>query len=94
MPAVSVMLPLFPDDSKSVAMIRHSMSVTKMAIQHFNQGPLPVITYDQPLFALANSIQWQWLKTYGEEKFSMMLGGLHIEMVAWKVVGNWLENRG
>ena len=57
LPAISVMLPLFPDDSKSVAMIRHSMSVTKMAIQHLNQGQVPVIAYYQPLFALAKSIQ-------------------------------------
>ena len=93
-PAISVMLPLFQDDSKSVAMIRHSMSVTKMAIQHLNQGQVPVITYDQPPFALAKSIQWQWPETYGEQKFVIVLGGLHIEMAAWKVLGNWLENSG
>ena len=92
--AISVMLPLFQDDSKSVAMIRHSMSVTKMAIQHLKQGQVPVITYDQPLFALATSIQWQWPETYGEQKFVIVLGGLHIEMVVWKVLGNWLENSG
>eukprot|EP00112_Aurelia_sp_Birch-Aquarium-sp1_P025733 Seg873.8 transcript_id=Seg873.8/GoldUCD/mRNA.D3Y31 product="hypothetical protein" protein_id=Seg873.8/GoldUCD/D3Y31 len=94
LPAISVMLPLFQDDSKSVAMIRHSMSVTKMAIQHLNQDQVPVITYDQPLFALAKLIQWQWPETYGEQKLVIILGGLHIEMAAWKAVGNWLENNG
>ena len=62
-------------------MIRHSMtSVTKMAIQHLNQGQVPI------------KIQWQWPGTYGEQKFVIVLGGLHIKMAAWKVLGNWLEN--
>eukprot|EP00794_Sanderia_malayensis_P001833 gene1833-2057_t len=73
MPPISVMLPLFQDDSKSLTMIRHSMSVTKMAVQHLNQGQVPVITYDQPLFALVKSIQWQWPDTYGEQKFVIVL---------------------
>eukprot|EP00794_Sanderia_malayensis_P001933 gene1933-2197_t len=73
MPPISVMLPLFQDDSKSVTMIRHSMNVTKMAVQHLNQGQVPVITYDQPLFALVKSIQWQWPDTYGEQKFVIVL---------------------
>ena len=65
-----------------------------MAIQHLNQGPVPVITYDQPLFALAKLIWWQWPEKYGEQKFAILLGGLHIEMAAQKVLGKWLENSG
>ena len=48
----------------------------------------------KPVFALAKSIQWQWPEKYGEQQFVIVLGGLHIEMAAWKVVGNWLENSG
>ena len=53
------LLPLFPDDSKSVAMIRHSMDVIQRAVEFLNPGQVPVFTVDQPLFAIAKRIQWQ-----------------------------------
>ena len=49
MPAASVLLPVFPDDSKSVSMIRHAMDVIWKAVQVVNPGQIPVITLDQPL---------------------------------------------
>lgn len=54
---VTAMLPLFYEDSKSVAMIRHSMDVIKLAVQKLNSGQVPVITLDQPLYAIAKLIQ-------------------------------------
>ncbi len=39
-------------------------------------------TVDQPLFAIAKNIQWKWPLDYGEDKFLIMFGGLHIEMQA------------
>ena len=44
MPAVSVLLPLFPDDSKFVSMIRHAMDVIWKAVQVVYPGQIPVIT--------------------------------------------------
>ena len=55
---ITSLLPLFPDDSKSVAMIRHSMDVIKRAVEHLNPGEVPVLTVDQPLFTIAKIIQW------------------------------------
>ena len=40
-------------------MIRHSMDVVKNAVEHLNPGQTPVVTFDQPLFALAKQIQWK-----------------------------------
>ena len=31
---------------------------------------------------------------YGEDKYVVMMGGLHIEMAALKVLGDWLQNSG
>jgi hypothetical protein len=84
---ITTLLPLFPDDSKSVAMIRHSMDVIKRAVEHVNPGQVPVITVDQPLFAIAKIIQWNWPESYGEDKFVVLLGGLHIEMAALATLG-------
>ena len=51
--ATTSLLPLFHDEAKSVAMIRHSMDVVKTAIDILNPGQIPVLTFDQPLFTLA-----------------------------------------
>ena len=77
---IGSLLPLFPDDSKSVAMIRHAMDVAQQAVHHLNPGQVPVLTLDQPLYAIAQQIQWSWPSGYGEDKFVILLGGLHLEM--------------
>ena len=81
-------------------MIRHSMDVVKSAVVHLNAGQTPVLTFDQPHFTLAKQIQWKWPDKYGEEKFVVMFGGLHIEMTAlvtgWKVVDglkHWFKQK-
>ena len=76
----TALLPLFLDSAHTVAMIRHSVDVVKNAVEHVNPGQTPVITLDQPLFALAKQIQWKWPEKYGEDKMVVMCGGLHIEM--------------
>ena len=60
--ALSALLPLFPDQAKSIAMIRHAMDIIKLSVNHLNPGQVPVIGFDQPLFAVAKEIQWlqQW----------------------------------
>ena len=54
------MQPLINEDSKSVVMIRHSMDVIQQAVQRLNSVQVPVITLDQPLYAIAKLIQWNW----------------------------------
>ena len=75
-------------------MIKHSFNVIKSAVNHLNPGQTPVITFDQPLYALAKQVQWNWPDEYGEDKYVVMLGGLHNEMVALKTLGDWLEGNG
>lgn len=91
---ISVLLPLFQEDSKSVAMIKHGMDVVKQATDYINVGQTPVIAFDQPLFALAKKIQWNWKQIYGKEKFVIMMGALHIEMAVLKTLGDLLEDSG
>ena len=91
---ISTILPLFYEQAKSVAMIQHGMNVIKNATQLLNPDQVPVIAMDQPLFALAKQIQWDKPATFGEDKFLIMLGGLHIEMAAFKTLGDWLRDSG
>lgn len=76
------LLPMFREEAKSPAMICHSMDIIQTNVELLDPGQIPVIAFDQPLFALAKTIQWNWPNTYGEEKFVIMMGGLHIEMAA------------
>ncbi len=68
-------------------MIKQSMDVIWNAVEHLNPGQTPVITFDQPLYAMAKQIQWKWPEEYGEDKIVIMFGGLHIEMAALLVTG-------
>ncbi len=91
---MSYLLPLFHEDSKSVAMLRHGMNIVMNAVSFLNPGKIPIITVDQPLYALCKQIQWRWPELYGEEHFIVMCGGLHIEMNAFKVLGDLLDGSG
>ena len=42
-PAISALIPLFTDQGKSAAMIRHSMDAFKDSMNHVNPGQTPVI---------------------------------------------------
>ena len=88
------MLALFLDSAHTVTMIRHSMDVVTNDVEHVNPGRTPVVTLDQPLFALVKQIQWKWPDKYGEDKMVVMFGGLHIQMAALKTLGNWLRGSG
>jgi len=91
---VSVLLPLFRDPAHSPAMICHAMTIIASAVGRVNPGQIPVVTVDQPLYALAKQIQWNWPAKYGESKFVLVLGALHIEMAALKTIGDWLDGSG
>ena len=93
-PVVISLLPMFYENAHSIVMILHAMNVIKAAVNHVNPGQTPVIVLDQPLFALGKLIQWNWPSTHGGKKFILMLGGLHVKMAAFKLLGDWLDGSG
>ncbi|KAK0050008.1 hypothetical protein Bpfe_020559 [Biomphalaria pfeifferi] len=82
------------ESSKSPAMMKHAMDLVMQAVKFLNPGQIPVITADQPLFAIAKQIQWKCPEFYGENKITLLLGGLHIEMSFLKTVGTLLKDSG
>ena len=68
------------------------MDKVKETTSFLNPTQTPVITADQPLFALAKQIQWHWPDEYGN--FVVMMGALHIEMAALRMVGHILKGSG
>ena len=67
-PAISALLPLFYEKAATPVMIKHGMNALKQATTFLNPGQVPVIAFDQPLFALAKMVQWKWPETHGEKK--------------------------
>ena len=90
----STLLPLFEDSAHLLAMVRHSMKIVQNAMKFINSDQIPVLTCDQSLFAMAKEIQWTWPVELGENYFVVMLGGLHIEITAFKTLGSWLNGSG
>ena len=88
------LLPLLHENAHSAALIRHAMDVVKKTTRHLNPNQPPVLVMDQPLFAIAKEIQWKLPDVYGENQYFVMMGGLHIEMAAFNVLGVWLDGSG
>ena len=59
-----------------------------------NPGQVPLISVDQPIYAVAKQVQWHWPELYIEDKFVIMFGGLHIEKAALKFIGTLLQDSG
>ena len=91
---ISVMLPIWRDDSKSIATIKHVINVIIRTIDFSNYGQPAVIGFDQPLYAIAKALQWKYLSLHGPEKLIVMLGPLHIEMAVLSCLGDILEESG
>ena len=54
-PDISAMLPIWRDDSKSPATIKHLLDVLIHATDYLNPGQAAVIGFDQPLYAIAKN---------------------------------------
>lgn len=92
--ASTALLPLFYEKAATPAMVKHGMSVLEKAITFLNPDQVPVITVDQPLFAIAKMVQWRWPASHGEKSHVVMMGGLHIEMTLWSTIGDLLDRSG
>lgn len=93
-PAIISLLPLFRDGAHSPAMVKHGMNIIQQITARVNPDQIPVLTVDQPLYAIAKRIQWKWPEEYGERQYVVLMGGLHIEMAMLKVIGDWLNGSG
>ena len=91
--SITSLLPLLRDQAHSVATLKHAMKNIRDTVAFLNPGQIPIIAADQPLYVLLKQIQWKW-PAYGEDKFVIMFGGLHIKMAALKSLGTLLEDSG
>lgn len=53
-----------------------------------------MLAVDQLLYDLAKKMQWTFLDLLGEDKFVVILVGLHLEMALWSTMGDLLRGSG
>lgn len=70
------------------------MNIVRELTKYLNTDQLPVICFDQQLYTIAKKIQWNFPSEYGENKFVVMLGPLHIEQSFLKVLGQLMDGSG
>ena len=92
--SIAALLPLLREQAYYVATVCYVMDKVKEILAYLNPNQIPVITADQPIYAVLKQIQWQWPERYGENKFVIMFGGLHIEMAAMNYSGTLLQSNG
>ena len=60
---IVALLPLFYEKAAIIAMIKHGMDIQQLITQYLSPGQIPVMAFNQPLFALAKFVQWYWPDT-------------------------------
>ena len=93
-PAITALLPLFREKADSFSMVKHGMEIIKETIDFFNPGQVPVMACDCPVFEVARQLQCKFPESFGEDKFTVMFGGVHLEKGLWNALGNLLEASG
>ena len=63
------MLPLFKEQAHSPAMIKHPVAIVRDAVEFLNPGQIPVVTFDQPLYAIAKQMLWNSPDQFDEDQF-------------------------
>ena len=63
------------------------MTVIQQVVHKVNPGQIPVIIADQLVYVLLKQIQWKFSNDFGVDALIIMMGGLHIEIAMFHVLG-------
>ena len=66
--------------------------VIAKSIKFKNSGQVPVVMFDQLLYAIAKSLQWHCVDSCSKENFVIILGPVYTEMVFIGTIVFLLEN--
>ena len=85
-PNLGRLFPLFSQSSTDPSIILHAMQLVSKSNQHLNPWQIPVITGDQPIYAMMTKLQWSHPGVVGN--MVVMLGGFHTEKYRLKAIGS------
>ena len=91
---IEALLPLSHEKVATPKIIRHGMELAKKTNEHLNPHQAPVLVVNQPLYDFTKKMQWTFPDIFGEDKFVVMLGGLHTEMAFWSTMEDLLRESG
>ena len=83
---INELLPLLEHSFKSLGMVNHCMMLVEKLVSSINSHQDPVITADQPVYALGKQIQWMYYDRF--KNFVWMMGFLHVEMGLSNAIGD------
>ena len=70
------------------------MEITKSTTAFLNPTQIPVLIGDNPIYAHAKKVQILYPEEFGEDKFVVFPGGLHMEKAKLVVIGDVVEGMG
>ena len=73
-------------------MVKHCTMLVAKLVSTINSHQDPVITANQPVYALVKQVQWKYPNRF--KSFALMMGPLYIEMALLNAIGDWLEASG
>ena len=76
--SINQLLPIPPESINTPATVRHCAKIIVKLTKKLNPGQVPIITADQPVYALGKQVQWFYPHEFGS--IIWMMGPLHIEM--------------
>ena len=91
---INAVLPLFYEAAHSAAMISHGLNICIMTTNFLNPGQMPIVCFDQQLYAIGKQIQWRYPEEYGVGKLLLIMGGLHIEKQIEQILGSFFSGSG
>ena len=65
-------------------MVKRGMDIIKKVTVSVNPVQIPVLTVDQPLYAIAKNIQWTRAETYGERTVLSLWQGSTLKWPCWQ----------
>ena len=70
------------------------MSIITDTIKVVNPDQVPIDVCDQPVYALSKEIQYRFNEKFGQGKYFVLFGGLHIEKSFLVLHGNLINGTG
>ena len=90
-PWIGGLFSLFTDSSSSPSMLLHAIELVKKSVNFLNPDQIPIITGDQPVYAIMKKLQWSHQSV---RDMVVMMGGFHTEKHSIKAVGDALQESG
>ena len=93
-PEITTLLPLFPDDSKSVTMIRHATDVIKQAAGQLNSNQVPVINTRPTIIHYCKADTVKLARNSHKKSVCHDPMMTAIEIAGLRILGNWSKDSG